>query len=637
MVQPGVVHAALQRRGRAARAALRSGPVDAHPLHGRRDDRQQRLRLAGPRLRPDRRQRRRAASAARRRLVGSTRCRVGRSAGRRADALVDGHLGDIRHARSAGSAARCRGYSLEHLLPEHGRSLDRFLVGSEGTLGGRHSTRRCGWSRTRRDRVLGGARLPVDGRGGGRRTGAAGAPDGLTACEGIDERIVDVVRAAAAAPPLPRGEGWLFVEVTGDTAEEAAALARAGRGRGRARQPGRHRRRPSSSRCGGSARTAPGWPRAPAARRRTPGGRTPRSRPTGSAPTCATSTSCSREHGLDGVPYGHFGDGCVHVRIDFELSTDRAGRLPGVRRGGRAAGVRRTAAACPASTATGGPAPSCCPLMYDEQALRPVRPRSSGSATRRTCSTPGSSSTRRRSTPTCGSPACRPTGRARPAAAPRRRRPGRRRPPLHRGRQVPGRQHRRRRRDVPVVPGDPRREGLHPRPGAGAPGALDGSLVDGLGRPRRSRRRSTSAWPARAAPATARPASTWRPTRRSALHQKYAGKRRPRTHYTLGRLPRWSPKVPAAGRPTPARRTAAGAWPRRSPGSTGGGRCRGSRSHAASRAPGPTGGGTPTSCSGSTPSPNRFAPPVADAAVAAARGGRPAGAGARRTATSAAG
>ena len=24
-------------------------------------------------------------------------------------------------------------------------------------------------------------------------------------------------------------------------------------------------------------------------------------------------------HGLDGVPYGHFGDGCVHVRIDFGL------------------------------------------------------------------------------------------------------------------------------------------------------------------------------------------------------------------------------------------------------------------------------------------------------------------------------
>ena len=35
-----------------------------------------------------------------------------------------------------------------------------------------------------------------------------------------------------------------------------------------------------------------------------------------------------REHGLDGVPYGHFGDGCVHVRIDFpfEPGDDRGRR-----------------------------------------------------------------------------------------------------------------------------------------------------------------------------------------------------------------------------------------------------------------------------------------------------------------------
>ena len=37
-------------------------------------------------------------------------------------------------------------------------------------------------------------------------------------------------------------------------------------------------------------------------------------------------------------------------------------------------------------------------------------------------------------------------------------------------RQVPGRQHRQPRRDVPVVPGHPGREGLHPRPGPGAAG-----------------------------------------------------------------------------------------------------------------------------------------------------------------------
>ncbi|MGW6459241.1 FAD-linked oxidase C-terminal domain-containing protein, partial [Streptomyces sp. NPDC055078] len=31
-------------------------------------------------------------------------------------------------------------------------------------------------------------------------------------------------------------------------------------------------------------------------------------------------------HGLRGTPYGHFGDGCIHVRIDFDLLTERGVR-----------------------------------------------------------------------------------------------------------------------------------------------------------------------------------------------------------------------------------------------------------------------------------------------------------------------
>ena len=52
----------------------------------------------------------------------------------RLDALVADHLATIR--TDFGRLTRqVSGYSLEHLLPERGRSLDRFLVGSEGTLG----------------------------------------------------------------------------------------------------------------------------------------------------------------------------------------------------------------------------------------------------------------------------------------------------------------------------------------------------------------------------------------------------------------------------------------------------------------------------------------------------------------------
>ena len=55
------------------------------------------------------------------------------------------------------------------------------------------------------------------------------------------------------------------------------------------------------------------------------------------------------------------------------------------------------------------------------------------------------------------------------AAHPRRRFAWRCRAPLHRSRQMSGRQYWRRRRDVPVVPRDEGREGLHAGPGPGAP------------------------------------------------------------------------------------------------------------------------------------------------------------------------
>ena len=267
VVQPGVVHADAAAGRRPARAALRPGPVHAHPLHDRRDDRQQRLRLAGARLRPDRRQRRRAAGRVRRRLRGAT----GRASARPADGLdrlVDRHLAhlrtDVRPVRAARSAATrwstcCRSTAA---------ALDRFLVGSEGTLAW-CSRRPSGWSPDEPRPAAGRARLPVDGRGRRRGAGAAAADRGrLIAVRGPRRpdrrpgarRGTRRARAARAAP------GWLFVELAGDDAGEArvppalvAAAGALGHRRGRPTRP----RRP---RCGGSARTAPGWP--PAAWRR---------------------------------------------------------------------------------------------------------------------------------------------------------------------------------------------------------------------------------------------------------------------------------------------------------------------------------------------------------------------------------
>ena len=97
--------------GGALRAALRARPVDPHPLHHRRHDRQQRLRSAGPGLRQDRRQRRRAGGRDRGGRADRGR-RPGRPrpVGRRGTAAVPGGRDSWPPSgpSSAASAARSR-------------------------------------------------------------------------------------------------------------------------------------------------------------------------------------------------------------------------------------------------------------------------------------------------------------------------------------------------------------------------------------------------------------------------------------------------------------------------------------------------------------------------------------------------
>ncbi len=143
----------------------------------------------------------------------------------------------------------------------------------------------------------------------------AATDGGMVACEGLDARIVDLVRAkGSAVPELPAGSGWLFVEVVGAEAQglvakvvaeggalghrlvsdpaEAAALWRIREdGAGLA---ARSLKTPAYS----------GWEDAAVP-------------PDRLGAWLRDFDELLKEHGLDGVPYGHFGDGCVHVRIDF--------------------------------------------------------------------------------------------------------------------------------------------------------------------------------------------------------------------------------------------------------------------------------------------------------------------------------
>ena len=166
----------------------------------------------------------------------------------------------------------------------------------------------------------------------------------------------------------------------------------------------------------------------------------------------------------------------------------------------------------------------------------------------------------------------RPARAARPGAGlpPRRRRlhPGG--APLHRGRKVPRRQHRHRRGDVPVVSGDPGGEGLHPRPRPGAAGDDQRhrpSPVAG-GRPRCTRR-WICACPARGAPRTARPVSTWPRSSPRCCTRATGPQSAPASHYSLGWLPRWAriaSQRARSGQRHDARSRASGRWRCRSAG-----------------------------------------------------------------------
>jgi FAD/FMN-containing dehydrogenase/Fe-S oxidoreductase len=209
------------------------------------------------------------------------------------------------------------GYALEHLLPERNFDLRRALVGSEGTLAV----------------VLeAGVRLVTDAAYktmvvlGFEDIGSAGdavmsvLPFSPTACEGLDSRIVDIVRArkgAAAVPELPGGAAWLFVEISGEDPIEVADRAR-----NLSRVPAAAYSRLVTDATEASALWKIRQDGAGLA------GRSPAGAPAHSGWEDAAVPpeklgaylrdfdDLLLRHHLTGFPYGHFGDGCIHVRLD---------------------------------------------------------------------------------------------------------------------------------------------------------------------------------------------------------------------------------------------------------------------------------------------------------------------------------
>ncbi len=224
---------------------------------------------------------------------------------------------------------RVSGYNLDQLLPESGFDVARALVGTEGTcVSVLNATLRL---------IPDPAHKVLLAIGFDDICRAADfvprllefGPDGI---EGIDRRLVDNMKKKDLHPDdvklLPGGDNWLLVEFGGDTAEEAADKARRvmdDLGPNRAVQDMRLMVDPRKQKrlwlvresgLGGTAfvpgqerDTWPGWE--------------------DSAVDPARLGDYLRDlydlydrYGYHGAMYGHFGDGLVHTRIDFNLHTD---------------------------------------------------------------------------------------------------------------------------------------------------------------------------------------------------------------------------------------------------------------------------------------------------------------------------
>ncbi|MEI2820586.1 MAG: FAD-binding and (Fe-S)-binding domain-containing protein [Marmoricola sp.] len=221
-------------------------------------------------------------------------------------------------ARSlAGSNARSLATRWSTCCPSRGRSLARFLVGSEGTLA-----------------IVTSATVNLVEEPGAKALVVIGYPDmataadavplvlehGPVACEGLDRRMSDVVAARWPLPELPAGGGWLLVELTGDSAGEAEAkalaLAKVVNAPHRvvtdaAEQAALWRIREAGAGLAAVSLDKPahaGWEDAAVPPERL-------------GDYLRDFERLLSEFGLRTVPYGHFGDGCVHARIDFDLST----------------------------------------------------------------------------------------------------------------------------------------------------------------------------------------------------------------------------------------------------------------------------------------------------------------------------
>lgn len=234
---------------------------------------------------------------------------------------------DLIRTRYPKIPRRVSGYNLQQLLPEHGFDVAKALVGTEGTcVTVLEATVRLIHSPPARTLVVLGY-PDIYSAGDHIPDILEFKPIGL---EGMDDVLVHDIKTTHLHPEnlelLPEGGGWLLVEFGGDTKEEADEQA----GRMMAALKGRsdapsmrlyddpeHEHHVWKARESGLGATAhvPGRPDT------WEGWEDSAVPPEKLGPYLRDLRALFQKYDYACALYGHFGQGCVHTRIDFDLKT----------------------------------------------------------------------------------------------------------------------------------------------------------------------------------------------------------------------------------------------------------------------------------------------------------------------------
>ncbi len=245
----------------------------------------------------------------------------------RALEVLRDRVGGLVRARMSQIPRRVSGYRLDALLPERGAQVARSLVGSEGTCAVvlRAKVRLVPSPPSRVLVVLGYQDVVA---------AADAVPEILRhrpiGLEGLDDRLVEDMKKKRLHPErtriLPAGRGWLLVEFGGWDRREAEAQAerlvsslrgRPGRPDARIFDDPRHEEIVWKVRESGLGATA----RVPGSPDTWEGWEDSTVHPERLGSYLRQLRALLDEFGYACSLYGHFGQGCVHTRIDFDLAS----------------------------------------------------------------------------------------------------------------------------------------------------------------------------------------------------------------------------------------------------------------------------------------------------------------------------